>query len=198
MRFSLGTVGDLRLVPPEGWALTAFESEAPPPLFRLKVVDVTSKPTGKILASALGVSPIDTDPSAISKKGILRTAWRDNEGLVWDLDLDDEGGPVLYIDSKADPDRALPSRIEFKALVYPEIMRRVLTHAIVESPASTDDPENWASRWATFPKDMFGFAEPVPESNDGTQREEWVTSAVKWCSRKAGFVAALAPTETDE
>lgn len=198
MRFALGTVGSPALFPPEGWSLTAFEKDAPPPAFRLNVVDVSSTPMGKIVASADGIRPIETDDGLISKKGILRTAWRDNEGLVWDLDLEDEGGPILYIDRQADPDRALPSRTEFKALVYPEIMRRVLTRAVVDSPASSEDPENWASRWASFPKDSFGFAEPLPESDDPSVREGWIDAAVKWCSRRAGFVAALTPKEADE
>ncbi|MDQ3288599.1 MAG: hypothetical protein M3Q42_10150 [Pseudomonadota bacterium] len=195
MRFDYGTVSALRPPAPEHRMLTEFDIELPPPLFRVKITDITKQP-GRLVADAQRIRPVDPDEQPNQQRGILYTAWRDNNGLVWDLDiLDDIRGPILYIDETADPDRELPARTEFKALVYPEIMRRMLAKALDDGG---DDPDGWQHTWLQFPRQTFGFMEPPPAGDDEFDNKAWIDNAVRACSRAAGFCAAMAPKESEQ
>jgi hypothetical protein len=190
MRFAFGTVDALRHPQPEELRLSEFPDDLPP-LFRVKVTDATDR-RGTLLADAQRIRPQMPDEQPDHRRGILYTTWRNNDGLVWELEFDDARGPVLYIDERADPLRELPSRTDFKALVYPEIMRRALTAAF-DDEHSFEDPESWQARWVSFPRLSFGFTEPIPPDD----REAWIESAVRWCSRKARFIDAIAPKEAE-
>jgi len=194
MRFDLGSI-ESPVIPPY-LELADFDTDALP-LFRLKVTSPVEG-DGRILAEAHHIHPLDPSEPPETKRGILLTQWRDNDGLVWDLDLKDDRGPILYIDHAADPNRDLPRRTEFRALVYPEIIRRVLTAVVVDDPDEMDDPERWPSQWVRFPRHVFGFSDPLPPTDDEDARRDWVDSAVRWCSRKAGFINAIAPAEVEE
>jgi hypothetical protein len=192
MRFALGTVDAPRQLSPEECRLTEFAGDLTP-LFRVKVRD-PADPRGALLADVQRIQPVVPDNEPDRRQGILYTGWRDNEGLPWMLEIDDALGPHLYIDERADPLRELPATASFRALVYPEVLRRTLEH-ILQDRNSMDDPEAWGSRWIMFPRNAFGFTEPPPSDGDG---KEWVDDAVRWCARKAGFIEAIAPKETEE
>lgn len=189
MRFPFGTVDAIRHPSRDACRLSEFANDLPP-LFRVKITD-TSGTRGRLLAEAHQIQPVLPEDTPDRRVGILYTAWRNNDGLVWDLDLETDTGPTLYLDQHADPFHELPARLEFKALVYPEIMRRVLTQ-ILGDDDSLEDPEGWQPKWARFPRSL-GFTEPIP--SDRESRDDWIDRAVRWCARKAGFVAALAPRE---
>lgn len=196
MRFDFGTVS--AMLPPtvEQRRLTEFDDELPPPLFRVKITDNHEQP-GRLVADAQRIRPLDPDEQPDKQRGILYTDWRDNDGPVWELDiLDEVRGPILYIDLTADPHRELPGRIEFKALVYPEIMRRMLMMAL--SDDSRDDLGGWQHTWLQFPRQTFGFANPPPNGDDPDANKDWVDLAVGACSRNAGFCQAMAPKEIEE
>lgn len=196
MRFDYGTVSALQAPPAGQRQLTEFDDDLPPPLFRVKITDNNEQP-GRLVADAQRIRPLDPDEQPDKQRGILYTMWRDNDGLVWELDiLDEVRGPVLYIDQTADPYKELPGRIEFKALVYPEIMRRMLTRALADD--SRDDPEGWQHTWLQFPRQTFGFMDPPPTRDDLDENKDWVDTAVRACSRSAGFCQAMAPKETEE
>ena len=195
MRFDFGTVSAQRPPALEQRHLTEFDDDLPPPLFRVKITDDNEQP-GRLVADAQRIRPLDPDEHPDKQRGILYTQWRDNDGLVWELDiLDDVRGPVLYIDQTADPYKELPGRIEFKALIYPEIMRRMLTRALDDS---RDDLEGWQHTWLQFPRQTFGYMDPPPDGDDPEANKDWVDTAVRACSRSAGFCLAMAPKEADE
>lgn len=197
MRFDFGTVAALQPPAAEHCRLTEFDDDLPPPLFRVKITDTNDQP-GRLVADAQRLRPLDPDEQPDRQRGILYTQWRDNDGPVWELDiLDDRRGPVLYIDQTADPDRVLPSTLQFKAFVYPEIIRRILTE-VLDDQDSSEDPEGWQRAWLNFPRQRFGFMVPAPTDNDDDLKKGWVDDAVRWCSRTSGFCQALAPKETDE
>lgn len=191
MRFPFGTVDSPRHPAPHECLLTDFAHDLPP-LFRVKITDFGER-RGTLIADVQRIQPVLPDDQPDHRTGILYTAWRNNDGLVWELEYDDSLGPILYIDDRADPFHDLPTKIEFKALVYPEIMRQALTEALRDGH-SIEDVEGWQSKWISFPRIAFGFTEALPA--DG-EREEWIDAAVRWCARKAGFAAALAPAEVE-
>lgn len=196
MRFDFGTVADLRIPASESRLLSEFNDDLPPPLFRVKITDNSEQP-GRLVADAQRIRPLDPDIKPDKQRGILYTEWRDNDGPVWELDiLDEVTGPILYIDRTADPHKELPSRIEFKALVYPEILRRMLTRALSDD---RDDPECWQHTWLHFPRQMSGFRDPPPADDDDPEaKKDWVDAAVRACSRNAAFCQKMAPAEVEE
>lgn len=189
MRFPFGTVDAPRQPAPDACRLTDFSHDLPP-LFRIKITDVDER-RGRLVADMQRIQPIVPDDKPDRRRGILYTAWRGNDGLVWELEFDDTLGPILYIEEQADPFHELPSKIDFKALVYPELMRQALREALRDGH-DLDDPEGWQAKWISFPRIAFGFTESLPADDE---REEWIDAAVRWCARKTGFAAALAPTE---
>lgn len=199
MRFDFGTVGAVRPPPTEERRLEDFDDVLPPPLFRVKVTDTAGEP-GKLLADAHQIRPIDPDEEPNRTRGILYISWKDNEGPVWELELDDPRGPQLFIDKTADPHHELPGRIEFKALVYPEVIRRVLTWILFDGQGnSVDDPESWHGFWLLFPQRAFGFSEQPPKTDsDDDTKFAWIDAVVRHCSREAQFCQALSPKEGDD
>lgn len=196
MRFDFGTVSALTPPTAEQRRLTEFNDELPTPLFRIKITD-NNEQMGRLVADAQRIRPLNPDEKPDKQRGILYTQWRDNDGTVWELDiLDDVQGPVLYIDQTADPHKELPNTIEFKALVYPEVMRRMLMMALEDD--SRDDPSGWQHTWLQFPRQTFGFTDPPPNVDDKDENKDWVDRAVRACSRNAGFCQAMAPKETEE
>jgi len=197
MRFDFGTVDAMHPPPMEKRRLEDFNNDLPP-LFRVKVTDARDQP-GKLLADAHQIRPVDPDEKPDRRQGILYISWDDNDGLPWRLELDDDRGAILYIDETADPNHELPGRIEFRALVYPEIIRRVLTSILIEHEGQfIEDSESWHGRWVSFPHDGFGFTDPPPDPDEeDMEKQAWIDAAVRWCSRRAGFCAALAPREDE-
>jgi hypothetical protein len=198
MRFDFGSVHAIKPPPLEQRRLAEFHDDHRPPLFRVKVTDVTHEP-GRLLADAHQIRPLDPDEQPDQRQGILYVAWRDLDGPVWAMDLEDERGPQLLIDAKADPHHDLPDRTEFKALVYPEVIRRVMTWILIDQKGeSIEDPESWHALWVRFPQRSFGFSEEPPAADaDDEDKRAWIDDAVRWCSRQAGFCEAIAPREEE-
>ncbi len=198
MRFDWGTVADTH--PPTNRKLTDFANDARPPLFRVKVTDVSSHP-GQLLADGSQIRATESDESPDTKLGILYTLWADNQGPVWKVDFQFHEGPQLIIDESADPDHQLPLTKEFRALVYPEIIRQVLTRLLFgENDGGEgelhDDTLDWPKRWLNYPRDSFVFDEDPPTTEaDREMKNDWIEDAVNHCARKADFCALLAPDE---
>ncbi|TVQ32369.1 MAG: hypothetical protein EA376_05735 [Phycisphaeraceae bacterium] len=199
MRFDFGSVDAIQPPPLETRRLHEFHEDMPAPLFRVKVTDVRETP-GRLLADAQKIRPVDPDEKPDQRRGILFTSWRDNDGPVWELEFEDPRGPQLFIDKTADPHHDLPGTPEFRALVYPEIIRRSLTWVLIDEEGKCiEDPEFWHGRWLNFPRDAFGFREAPPASGaDSAEKRMWIDEAVKWCSQKAGLCRSIAPQEESE
>ena len=196
MRFDWGTVASPD--PPADRRLADFAGDPRPPLFRVKVTDAQQQP-GRLLADASQIRPADPDEPPQTKRGILYTEWGDNHGPVWKVGFDFHLGPKLTIDRTADADGQLPLRREFRALVYPEIIRIVLTRLLFSEDDGAagelaDDTLDWPKQWLHFPRRAFGFTQDPPAI--GAERDaklDWITDAVDHCARAAGFCAMLAP-----
>jgi len=201
MRFAWGKVA--RLQPPDDCRLSDFANDPRPPLFRVKVTDVAAQP-GRLLADASQIRPTDPDEAPDTRRGILYTSWGNNDGPVWALNFDSLDGPELIIDQSADPDHDLPLSKHFKALVYPEIIRQVLTRLLMSEEEGGegdlhDDTLTWPGRWLSFPRDAFGFSQTPPDISDDRQaRLDWIQDAVNHCAKAADFCGLLAPEEDTE
>ncbi len=184
MRFELGTVANPAILTPEDRQLTEFHDDLPPPLFRLKIVGVGEQ-QGRLLADARQIRLINEEAK---KQGILHIHHKDLEGPVWMLDFENTGyQPTLWIDDQADPDRALPHDRRFIALVFPEVLRSVLTHLLLTGEEeSVEDEDDWGHAWvqlATSLPQMVG--DECPPKEDQQERQEWIARAVKDFARSS-------------
>jgi len=179
MNFSFGTVR--RPAAPKDTTLT----EIPPgalPRFRIKVVG-DGKDRGRILALADRVVPLKPEDDSASPIPLLPVHFRGLGDRIWRLDLED--GPVLELNREvsgiANLARSDPS---FLALVYPEIVRCVLTEIVIENDHTDPlfDEDDWMSLWLCFAGRLPGIALPPPSGRSQerlAEKREWIEQAVQ-------------------
>lgn len=183
MRFAFGTVGaitapaDIRLVD-----ITA----GPLPKFRVKVVDMRTR-FGLLLGVADKLIPLQPDEELAHRQSLLPVEFRELGNRVWKLDLSD--WPVLELNKRiGDLGEIARSADSFAALVYPEVVRRVLHEAVIEldcTDSGDDDDDDWPGLWLTYACSLPGVTEP-PEGGDEKARalqQEWIERAVDAFSR---------------
>ncbi len=137
MRFAFGTVG-ARVLPPD-LALREI-TPSPLPKFRLKVVDARQ---GLLLGVADKLLPLQPDES------LLPVEFRDLGERIWRLDVSD--WPVLELNQRvADLGEVARSGDSFLALVYPEVVRRILHEAVVGEEQTDPEFDAWRSERVTL------------------------------------------------
>lgn len=185
MRFDFGTVGTIR--PPIARSLTRL----PQPelaLFRVKVVAEDRSQRGLVLAQCERIIPRQAEGGPATRQSLFRVQLIRLEHEVWRLDFDDDG-PVLQLDptfrEQARHDAA------FAALVYPDVIRRVLNRVLAEhdDPDTTDD---WRTLWLRFGRQLTGRRNPAREEDDA--REEWIEQVVSGFVGQRKLLAAYQKT----
>lgn len=172
-RFDFGTAADVK--PPADRRLSHF-SEGAVPLFRVKVVDRTEA-HGRILASVDKIRPKDTENEPAGDQSLLFVEYDDLGDVVWTLDLEGDW-PVLKLNKSAQEISLIASSdSRFLSLVYPEVVRQVLTRIVIEDdhldPNCDDD---WPSLWLQMACRVLGVSEP-PQGTE-SERTVWVERAV--------------------
>lgn len=178
MRFAFGTVG-AHATPPD--LLLREITPSPLPKFRLKVVDARR---GLLLGVADQLVPLQPEASLAHRQSLLPVEFRDLGERVWRLDVSD--WPVLELNERvADLGEIARSGDAFLALVYPEVVRRILHEAIV-GQGQTDpdfDEADWTSLWLRYVCSLPGVDAP-PETASGdedarAQADAWIERAVQ-------------------
>ena len=180
MRFDFGTVSELKQLSQEDRLLSEFADDLPPPLFRVKISG-TGEFHGRLLADARQVRPLDSD-DLDNREGILNIHYKKLDGPIWEVDFEFAGyEPTLWIDEEVDIDRQLANDPKFIALVYPELIRRVLDYLLIEDQgASFEDDSAWGHAWfklAIGLPQMRGDTCPV-NGDDDTKRV-WIDNAMR-------------------
>jgi hypothetical protein len=178
MRFTFGTVG--AYAAPQDRRLGEI-TPSPLPKFRLKVVDNRER-HGLLLGVADQLVPLRPEEDETHKQSLLPVDFRDLGERIWRLDLSD--WPVLELNRRiADLGEMARSADSFLALVYPEVVRRILYAAIVEE-GQTDpdfDESDWTSLWLRYACTLPNV-EPPPDGvgEDALARkEQWIEQAVQ-------------------
>ncbi len=177
MRFDFGTVAAQR--PPRDLRLTEITA-SPLPKFRLKVVDMRR---GLLLGVADKLVPLQPEDALARKQSLLPVEFRDLGDRVWRLDLSD--WPVLELNQRiADLGEIARSADSFLALVYPEVVRRILHEAlIVQEQTDPDfDDDDWTSLWLRYVCSLPGVERP-PEPQPAASSEEAQALAESWIER---------------
>ncbi len=183
-RFSYGTIG--RLLPPEDRRLRAFASGDREDIrFRVKVVDESAS-HGRILGLAEGISAVSEDERHANRLSLLGVDAVDLANRIWELDLEAPEIPWLKVNSKiADVQVLLRSNDMFLSSVYPEIVRQILVHVLIDceedytdfEPDVDDELPEWQYRWLCFGKHLCG--EKWPKRSEGDfGGKEWIELCV--------------------
>lgn len=184
MRFPFGTVANLQ--PPEKRALSEFDS-ADGILFRVKVTQAQDE---HILLAAADRIPLALPDEDAERESLLTFVPAELGDELWRVRLD--GEPEFLVNkSAADDPRQMALSPVFVSLVYPAVLRQVLTCVLIEHDhRDTDDDEDWRSKWLRFASMLPGVDPKPPEKDDGTDAAlRWVEDAV------AGFAKKLALKE---
>ena len=163
--------------------------------FRVKVVDLSGE-HGKLLAEAdrISASPANGGGTRIC---ILEVKFEDLGNQAWSLDLPDGATPTLVVNRKMGSREYVRSDTTFFALVYPAVVREILTRIVlIEDGHEPDvDSEDWKDRWLYFIRTLPGV-DPLPEGDDELAKVDWIESAVRaFCESQAAcrdFIEARA------
>ena len=169
MRFDWGTVESP--TPPQDCSLTEISSN---PIFRVMVL--ASDGSGRLLALADRIKP---------KRGTVQESllWLQEEDLgkeVWRMDYAD-GNPTMLVNRNIPGiSAAVREDDAFRALVIPEALRAILTHALIVEDYDIEDDEGSWSEWIGFVRN-FNKEEFPSTSDDGdpTEKMDWIGKTVE-------------------
>jgi hypothetical protein len=152
-------------------------------LFRLKVVETEDR-AGRIAAMASGIRP--TEPTESPQSSLLPVTVEPLDGVVYRVDFPDNDLPRLvlskHLNEVCDQGiKAIAKTPQFVALVYPEVMRQILTKILVIDGMTDDDDEEStsAAKWKRFAK--LRNPEPIPAQEDGSDPGpvlDWIDQVV--------------------
>ena len=181
MQFCWGTVSAIR--PTLNRRLTEFDVPDGI-LFRVRVVQPPGQEHHKLLGEADGIPFVKLGEDMTHRRPLLEPVPDELDQLLWKLDLECDP-PRLLVNRDARPTwKEMARSPYFTALVYPEVLRRLLTHTLVEDEWAQDDEDtSWEADWVRFARSLGGLAEPPPpDDKDG--RQAWIDEAVSAFARR--------------
>jgi hypothetical protein len=180
-RFHCGEVGKLR--PILNWPL--METNGENIYFTLKIVDRKNR-FGRIHGIAENIRPEPTGKETpAGKRGILPIEARDLGEELWQLEF--KSHDVFLLVNQDVPGLVERARTDplFFAVVYPEVVRRVLTAAFVENADIEEDDDRWPIAWLKFGKALHPLhAAPPTGSEREEERQEWIEDVIEAFCKK--------------
>ena len=183
-RFEFGEVGKLRV--PANRLLRGIEGENV--FFTLKVVDRREQ-IGCIIGLAEHIRPQRAGKQTASgRRGILPIEPADLGQELWRLDFGDRDVvlqvnkdiPTLFDGTRSDP--------LFFSAIFPQVVRHIVSEAIMENVDIEEDDDRWPILWLRFAKDLHPDKETPPKPDDSKEdREEWMASVVRAFCDAHGF-----------
>jgi hypothetical protein len=186
-RFAWGTVNEL--MPPANRILSGLFGENV--FFSLKVIDRRQQ-FGRILGLAEHIRPVKGGKKTpTGRRGILPIESADLGPEPWKLDFRTED-VYLLINSRV-PD--LKDRMRHDAgvfgLVYPVVVRQILSSALKTEFEDDEASEHWASQWLNFGTKLHSGGVKPPSHESEADREEWVNDIVESFCRKHDLLQKL-------
>lgn len=181
-RFDLGTVSEPVL--PSKQSIPQFD--IPNGIrFRVKVTSVTEPGRGQLLAAGTGIAPSWLDGG---QESLLAVKPDDTLGQeVYRLSFDD--GILLLINDKIEQWREVSRDPVFIALVYPSVLKMILSRILLSQEQSDDSEEDWPEQWIKFARSHLGMDEPPPLESEGTESvSQWIDRAVtSFCNKHQSY-----------
>ena len=175
LRFEWGTVANPSL--PANCCLTGMPSN---PKFRLMVV--SSDGTNRLLALANDISP-----KREGTNGEESLLWLEEVDLgkeVWRLDFGEPGENPKMLINKGIPGISAAVREDeaFLGLVIPEVLRTILTRALIVEEFDLSDEEGDWSDWISFVSGFYDAEFPIISDDPDVNRSSctaWIEGAVE-------------------
>ncbi len=195
MQFPWGTTSAMQ--PALNRRLTEFEVPDGI-LFRVRVVQPPGQEHHKLLGEADGIPFVKVGEASAQRKPLLEPVPDALDQLLWKLDMESDP-PKLLVNREAQPTwKEMARSPHFIALVYPEVMRRLLTASLIENEWSEDeDQSGWESDWVRFARNLGGLPTPPPAS-DKESRSGWIEEAVAAFARRHQLKTMLDLTFEEE
>lgn len=179
-RCDLGTIGGLKKETPVEFRMFPDGKEV---YYRVSVVDQSTK---RLKGMAKRLTDADREQRPTDLDPILPVALSQDEDNLgsrfWMVRFSEGEGPVLVISSKKFASYEPVKSAEFRAFVWPEALRQVLSYAFMQCWESFP---SWSEKWAIFATQILGVAgapENEPESPDSTYMENtsnWIDETVR-------------------
>jgi len=185
-RFDFGRVGAIEA--PEDRSLERFGT-SDGIHFRIKIADPTNN--HKLVAEADGIPLRSPEEKTTPSESLLRIIPSDLETEVFRTSYD-EDGPILEISKKAGEKSAIAKDPAFASLVYPAVLKDILTRILlIEEHNDLDNKDAWQSQWLLFATGLPGVVAP-PQSGDEDELGEWIVDAVSAFAHRSSAMIKFA------
>lgn len=187
-RWDYGTVGALTPLPDEERRMRDV-----PPSSQFRVLVVANGGSGRLLGHLPSIRPVLPQKSLLP----VREAGEDELGEeVWRVDFSDDDLPELLLNSSVTGiSEIVRSDKAFRSLVMPAVLRSVLTHAVIDQRADSEDDESssW-NGWFRLAERLHPDAE-IPSLGHGAEdsevsaAREWIEAVVRAFAKDRVFAA---------
>jgi hypothetical protein len=174
VRFDFGTVS--AITPPDDCTLTTFETQDGL-LFRVKVTAANGTAAGRLLAEADQLPPLRSDDSEEPREPLLPVRGQDLGQEIFRVDYSGSR-PILLLNSAVGDWRALARSPSLTYLMYPHVLREILTRVIhIEHHHELEPESDWRAQWLRFASQIPGGSEP-PDGKDQDESDDWIDGIV--------------------
>lgn len=174
IRFDFGTVS--AVAPPDDCTLSSFEIRDGV-LFRVKVTAASGSAIGRLLAEADQLPPVQSDDTDEPREPLLPVRGQDLGQEIFRVDYTGSR-PILLINNTVGDWRALARSPSLTCLIYPHVLREVLTRIIqVEQHYELEPESDWRAQWLHFASQIPGGSEP-PEDKNQDEAHDWIDGIV--------------------
>jgi len=187
MRFDCGTIAQLAI--PSDRRLQEIESRNVV-RFRVKVVD-NSANEHRIVAVADDILAVARSGAEAGRISLLPVEFNDLGDEIWRLQYEITG-PVLELNNRiAGIEQTARHDTHFFALVYPAVVREILTRILLidQQPPAEDD--EWWGLWLRWAAEMSDS--PLPSETD--DYEAWIGEVVAAFCGRHDLVRRMSPAE---
>ena len=124
-------------------------------LFRVRVVQPPGSEHHKLLGEVDAIQPVKAGQADDRRRHLIVPVPDALDQQLWKIDFEHEP-PQLLVNRDAQPSwKEMARSPHFIALVYPEVLRRILMRILVEDTWSEDDEDGgWQSDWIRFARNL--------------------------------------------
>lgn len=169
-RFECGKVGDL--IQPKRLPLDQLTGQNV--FFAVKIID-RSQHVGRLLGLAENIRPEKSGEQTVSgRKGILPVERKPLGEQLWKLDYQ-EHDVFLIVNSEVEGlTESVRSDPVFYSLIYPDVVRQILSRAISRGGDIDANDDTWPTLWLNFGRKLHPTNDDPPLKEETEEAEEWV------------------------
>ena len=179
-RFSLGTIGKPHIT--TRFSLDEFSGYDKKTL-RLRLKIIAADNSGLLLGKIQNLKFVNHENCESGSISILPLKREDLDKMIWDLDTNEENDVYLVENINLTNSNFIQDFNRFGSLVFPEIVRRILTDILIIDHAkweNASDTTYWQVKWLLFAKTLNEKEIPKEAGPDENkeQKKEWILECV--------------------